>query len=178
MKRYLLLLVSLLGLCMMSVNATALSINADKQQQVQKLLKVMHFDQTQAALLKKLNGVVAAYLERSHSDLLPGSLGVVKKTVHKEIAQLFQQSPLRPTVARIYAKTFTQQELQAMIRFYSTAVGQRILKKLPAAMQQATDIYMQQVSVALPSINAKIATVLQQQGYGSLDENKNKQPNT
>ena len=49
--------------------------------------------------------------------------------------ELLDWKKLEPMYVRIYQKTFSQQEVDGMIAFHKTPVGQALIAKMPAVMQ-------------------------------------------
>lgn len=58
---------------------------------------------------------------------------------HDALRGMLTWDKLSPVYRRIYARTFTAEEVEAMIAFYGSDTGRSILAKLPQAMQLATD---------------------------------------
>jgi hypothetical protein len=47
---------------------------------------------------------------------------------------------LRDQIADIYVQVFTEDELNELIRFYQSPVGQKLLEKTPEIMQKSVEI--------------------------------------
>lgn len=159
-----------IGLCffvMFSVPVVA--ANTTKRDQVQTLLSVMHFDQTQVLLAKRFTNIVVTYVVKNNPHLLPLARAAVKRTVRQQVGGFLKNINIRQTVKDLYVQQFTTAELAAMIRFYKTPEGQSILQKLPVVMQQATQLYYDQVKADLPSITSRINNTLRNQGYSGLN---------
>jgi hypothetical protein len=77
----------------------------------------------QATQGQKISPEVQKDIDRRQSELV---------TVMKE--ELVWEK-LEPMYVRIYQKSFTQQELDGMIAFYQTPIGQAMLNKMPVVMQ-------------------------------------------
>lgn len=58
---------------------------------------------------------------------------------HDALRTMLAWDRLGPMYRRIYARTFTAEEVDAMIAFYGSDTGRGILAKLPQAMQLAAD---------------------------------------
>lgn len=66
-----------------------------------------------------------ATIERAHTD----AMNVMREE--------FSWSRLEPLYIRIYQKSFTQDEVDGIIAFYKTPVGQALIHKMPVVMQNA-----------------------------------------
>jgi len=58
-----------------------------------------------------------------------------------------------PTI-EIYRKTFTEAEIDGMLEFYKSEVGQSTLKKLPLVMQESMQMSQTIVKLMMPKIQA------------------------
>ncbi len=58
-----------------------------------------------------------------------------------------------PTI-EIYRKTFTEAEIDGMLKFYKSEIGQSTLKKLPAIMQESMKMSQTLVKEMMPKIQA------------------------
>jgi len=48
---------------------------------------------------------------------------------------------LEPEYIKIYQDTFSEEEIQGMITFYETPVGQSVITKMPLIMQNRWELY-------------------------------------
>lgn len=85
-------------------------------------------------------------LEQSMSQMLDIQLQQNPKLApfKQVMMQFFQKhmsyDSLKPDMLRIYAETFTGQELKEINAFYSTDVGKKTIAKMPALMTQGAQI--------------------------------------
>lgn len=85
-------------------------------------------------------------LEQSMSQMLDIQLQQNPKlTPFKDVMMQFFQKhmsydSLKPDMLRIYAETFSGQELKEINAFYSTEVGKKTIEKMPALMAQGAQI--------------------------------------
>ncbi len=59
---------------------------------------------------------------------------------------------VKPDIVRIYAKAFTDSELDAMTRFFSTPVGQKALVAMPEVQRQGAELATKRVEDNLPEL--------------------------
>lgn len=81
-------------------------------------------------IMKQLKPVIVQgrpEVERDFDSLLPVMLAVVTK----------RSAELVDATAVVYARHFTVDELRQLTAFYGTAVGQKLLEKLPAITQES-----------------------------------------
>ncbi len=118
-------------------------------QQVQKLMKIMNIDQLlQQTILQirpQLDQQAYAIVQNTvkHEQLSPQEQIVANQLSDK----MFEQSKktvswekLQPIYQKIYKDVYSADEVQAQIDFYSSPVGQSILKKAPLVAQESMKI--------------------------------------
>jgi uncharacterized protein len=62
----------------------------------------------------------------------------LRQRISRDIREALSWEALKPIYARIYQAQLDQEEVDAMVAFYGTALGQSILDKMPAIMQAAS----------------------------------------
>lgn len=160
----------LLGSCI-SANFTFAAQASD--QQVQQLLKVMNIDQ----LLQETMQQIRPQLDQQAYQIIQMTvkkeqLSPQEQIVANELAdKMYAQSQktvsweqIKPLYLKIYKDVFNADEVQAQIDFYSSAIGQSILKKSPQVAQETMKIMNAQLSKTLQNteqdfkdINKKLA---------------------
>ena len=63
---------------------------------------------------------------------------------------------IRPEMATIYAREFTEPELREIIKFYQTPVGQKMAARLPQLMQAGMEVSQRRVQEHLPELQKMI----------------------
>jgi hypothetical protein len=124
---------------------------------IDALFQVMHVD----ALLES----TAATMDKVVKDILAQSFGAQQMTpaqqhaeesatkqmmavVHEELSW----AVLKPQMVDAYAKTFSQDEIDAMINFYATPPGQAVLAKMPALQQHLIESQQLRMKALLPKL--------------------------
>ena len=78
------------------------------------------------------------------ADMGAELVGLLKQEVNWE--------SMRPMMVEVYRNTFSQREVDDMLKFYQSPSGQAVISKLPAAMKQATQAMQEHVSTLTPKI--------------------------
>jgi hypothetical protein len=78
------------------------------------------------------------------------------KAALKVVKEFASWEAIKPTFVQIYADTFTAEELQGMIDFYKSPVGQKFLEKQPI-VQEAV---MQKMGALMASLQPKIMAAM------------------
>ncbi|MEG0171357.1 MAG: DUF2059 domain-containing protein [Acinetobacter sp.] len=80
------------------------------------------------------------------------------------VKQDFTWAKLEPEMIKLYVEEFTQEEINGMLEFYRTPVGQSTINKLPIVMEKSMKIGQQQMGELAPKImqaSKKLAKELQ-----------------
>lgn len=108
-----------------------------------------------------LNGMYAAMEPAMRQGMTQATAGREPTPEQKRIMDRFSQrfsdlmrtelswAKLEPTQIRIYRESFEQSEIDGLIEFYRSPVGQSFINKMPVVTQKAMtemQIYMQQVT--------------------------------
>lgn len=149
-------------------------------QQVTQLIQVMNVEQLLQDTIKKLRPqlnqqaytIVQSIVNRDQ-------LSPEEKSIANELAdQLYQLtlksvewSKIQPVYQKIYKDVYSAEEVQAQIDFYSSPIGQSILKKTPIVAQESMKIVNGQLMNTLQTaekdfavINKKLEALKQKKG--------------
>ena len=85
----------------------------------------------------------------------------VPESLWAEVAESLDPAELTGLAIPIYDRHFTMEELQALIDFYTTPVGQKVVKKLPLVAQESNAIGQQWGETKALEIVQRLA----EQGY-------------
>lgn len=133
--------------------------DAAKQAKVQELFDVMHMDRTVGQMMSRINRMI----EQS-AQTLPGTEQMTAQ--QKALAQDFMHQAmnlsetemswksLEPEYERIYAATFSIQELDAIIAFYKSPAGQAMLDKTPELTQDSMQVVQRRMVELQPKMRA------------------------
>lgn len=84
----------------------------------------------------------------------PAMANVLSRVFHEEMEKV--SARMMPKMARIYAETFTEQELADMLAFYQSPTGRKVVEKLPELSRRGQQI----VAPMLPELQRDIVVGL------------------
>lgn len=64
---------------------------------------------------------------------------------------------LKPDMITLYTSNFNEQEMQELIRFYESPVGQKVLVKMPTLTAQSAQLTQSKLEAAVPKVNQLLA---------------------
>jgi uncharacterized protein len=163
MKRYVAVL--LVVMTVMCCNARA--DEASKRAKAEQLFMLLHMDQMMDQLM---SGVMKQVQQLTQS--MPGPDQVTPEQ-KKQIADFQQRvltlvntklgwKALEPDFINLYASTYTEEELDGIIGFYKSPVGQKMLEKTPELMTKSTEITRQKMQEVQPELNQMLEDFMKQ----------------
>ena|SRR5579875_854106 len=163
MKRFLaaLLLVAALA------PSTARADDASKRAKAEQLFTIMKLDKMMDQLMA---GITKQVQQMTQS--MPGAGNPTPE--QKKITADFQQhvlnlveqrlgwKALEPDFITLYASTYTEEELDGILGFYRSPVGQKMLEKTPELMAKSTELTQQKMRELQPEMNQMIQDYMKQ----------------
>ena len=116
-----------------TVDAMLPQIQVSQQQMVEQLTAGQQFDEAEKARLNEL-------MQKSNA----------------RITQALSWEKLAPVYRDIYLKTFNAEDMDAMIAFYSSDAGQKLLDKMPQLMQHTMSAVQELVMPVLQEMEQDI----------------------
>ena len=139
--------------------------DAAKRAKVEELFTVMRMDQTMSRMMT----AIRQQTEKMMQSIMQPSPGTSQMTPEqKRITQEFQNKvltaateavgwkALEPDMVNLYASTYTPQEIDGLIAFYKSPVGQTFLDKTPDLTQASMQLTQQKVMALQPKMQALI----------------------
>lgn len=68
---------------------------------------------------------------------------------------------IKPKLAELYTKAFTEEELRGLLAIYQQPLGQKIMAKLPIVLQEGSIIGQQYYNSKQDALNARLAPIVQ-----------------
>ncbi|MBK4991385.1 DUF2059 domain-containing protein [Pseudomonas sp. S36] len=60
---------------------------------------------------------------------------------------------LKPKMVDLYTRTFTEQELKDLVKFYESPLGKKVLREMPKVTQESAQLTQQSLEPAVPVVN-------------------------
>ena len=74
-----------------------------------------------------------------------------------ELDRVVAWDKLKPDMVKLYTSNFSEQELQELISFYQSPVGQKVLEKMPMLTEKAARLTQGKLQAAVPQVNKLLA---------------------
>ena len=123
-----------------SLVAPAAAAAPATDQQIDQLMEVMRVEQTLDAIRPQIRTSQQRMVEQLTADKpLTGEqrqrLDVLLDRSSERTAKLLAWTNMKPLYRDIYRDTFTAEDIEAMVAFYASPSGQKLLDKMPQLMQ-------------------------------------------
>lgn len=143
---------SILAFATLMPNTVFANTTTPSQSSVIKLIKVSEMDKIQdGALFGFIGGFVKAMQNHPLLATLPDDkkpqaqaiIDDISAKLKKDLSQVDLSKEFNDSLVSVTQKYYTQQEVDAMIAFYSTPIGKSIVKKQLPMMQEVTNQTME-----------------------------------
>jgi hypothetical protein len=124
---------------------------------VRQLLQIMDAKKLVEAVPGHVENMMTATLQqRLQGQSLSPQQQQAIEAMRTKVAALMREdldwSVMEPIYVKIYADTFSQSEIDALVAFYRSPTGHAIIQKLPLAMQNAMSLVQQRLASLMPKI--------------------------
>jgi hypothetical protein len=163
MRRYVavLLLVLTVGCC------CARADEASKRVKAEQLFMLLHMN----TMMDQLMGGVKRQVQQI-TESMPGAdeatpeqkkqITDFQQRVMDVVNQKIGWKALEPDFINLYASTYTEEELDGIIAFYKSPVGQKMMEKTPELMSKSTQITQQKMSELQPQLTQMVQDFMKQ----------------
>jgi uncharacterized protein len=130
------------------------------EQSVLQLFQLMHTRQLLENATAQMDDSMRSSMKAAlHGQPLNAEQQKIRDESQTRLMSIMKQaldwSSLEPLMVQAYRDTFTQEEVDAMLKFYTSPVGQSVGAKLPAASQQTMQLMQQRIHDLIPQIVAE-----------------------
>lgn len=124
---------------------------------VRQLFEVMHSSKLLDSYVTQIDDTVRASMQQAFAGQQPTpKQQKIMDDLGHSIAALVKEelnwASFEPMMIEVYRNTFSQHEVDGMLRFYRSEAGQAVIAKLPTAMQQTMASMQSHVRTLTPKI--------------------------
>jgi hypothetical protein len=130
---------------------------ASKERKIQELLTIMHFEDTNRRMVQ----AEEVRIENESREQLTGvTLEPDQKESYdkfqRQVVNLLRESAswkvLEPDFIKLYADTYSEEEIDGILAFYHSPVGQAMLAKTPELTEKSIEISRHRMAALEPKI--------------------------
>jgi uncharacterized protein len=150
-------IVRVITLVFLSISVVAHADETSKRAKVKELFQLTFMEkrveQTKAAALAQARTFAAQQLAIFNlSKDMDNSAAAYYEKLYTLVATRYDWRKLGPAYEQIYLDLYTEQELDGMLAFYKSPVGQALLSKTPEATSRMLEVSKQQFDQLTPQI--------------------------
>ncbi|MFV5262199.1 DUF2059 domain-containing protein [Acinetobacter courvalinii] len=124
---------------------------------IKQLLKITKSEQFLGQMSPQISNMMHSSIEKfTQGKPLTTKQELALVNYSQELGKIMQEqltwAKLEPEMIKIYAEEFTQEEIDGMIQFYKTPVGQSTIDKMPIVMQKSMQVGYKQMDAITPKI--------------------------
>ena len=129
------------------------------EQSIQQLFQLMHTHQGMESAAAHMDDTIRSSMnEATRGQPLNAEQQKISDEARVKMVSIIREaldwSKVEPLLVEAYRNTFTQEEVGAMLKFYTSPVGQSVGAKLPTASQQTMQLMQQRMREIIPQIAA------------------------
>jgi hypothetical protein len=151
MKRFTLLLVLVLCLPL-----TARADEASRRVKAQEMVILLHMDTLMQQMMDTVQKQASAMALQVTGDTLTPQQQVLRDDFNKKAFALVESrmgwKALEPDILDLYARNFTDEELDAMLAFYKSPAGVSMIAKTPTLSAQSSQIALARMTELMPEL--------------------------
>ena len=122
---------------------------ASKSAKAEELLQLTQGDQ----MMKMMEPMMKGMLAQMDKDMPAEQRAKAGEMQGKMMALVaVSLSKAKPALAKVYADTYTEEEIDGILAFYKSPAGKALLQKMPEVMQRLMPVMMQMMGDLQPEI--------------------------
>jgi hypothetical protein len=133
------------------------SVKKPTDESIQRLLEIMQAKKVVDALPQQLDAYYSSIMNKALegkqlSEQQRQTMEKARAKLADLIRENFNWQLMQGIYVEVYSETFSQDEVNGMIKFYSSPVGHAVAVKLPLAMQNSMAVVQQRMQALIPRI--------------------------
>ena len=121
---------------------------------VNRYFKAVNLDAMMDTMLRSLMPMVTDQMRKDNPNLSEKDAGIVNEAVVEAMGDFMPK--YKDAIADLYANSFTEDELTALVTFYETPTGRSITQKMPALTPKSMQLMSQMLPDIIEDMKAKV----------------------
>ena|ERR1700676_488942 len=130
----------------------ARSQESTKEAKIQRLLTVMNADNMIDQMFEQIKAMTASQVPPGVSPEQIAKAHEIQNKIMDVVKAHISWEKMRPQYVKLYAETFTDEEVNGMLAFYESPAGRAMLEKMPALVTKIMEVAQGQMKDVLPEI--------------------------
>jgi uncharacterized protein len=143
---------SLLTLTLLVIGPFARAQELTKEAKIERLLTVMNADNMIDQMFEQIKAMTAAQVPPGSTPEQVAQAREVQTKILDLVKARISWEKMRPQYVKLYAETFSDEEIGGMLAFYGSPAGRAMLEKMPALVTKIMEVAQGQMKDVLPEI--------------------------
>jgi uncharacterized protein len=143
---------SLLTLTLLVIGPFASAQELTKEAKIERLLTVMNADNMIDQMFEQIKAMTAAQVPPGSTPEQIAQARQVQTKILDLVKARISWEKMRPQYVKLYAETFSDEEISGMLAFYGSPAGRAMLDKMPALVTKIMEVAQGQMKDVLPEI--------------------------
>jgi hypothetical protein len=168
-KRILMVAAVLLGMCGYVVAQQNQEDAPATKEDIQRYLQIMHSREMMTRMVEAMSKPMHQMVHDQYlkdKDKLPADFEARMNKMMDEMFKSFPWDEMLDAMVPVYQKHFTKGDVDALVAFYSTATGQKLIKEMPAitaeAMQEMMPLMRKSMDQMTQRMQEEIAAMVRE----------------
>jgi len=131
------------------------------KEEIQHYFELMHTRELMHTMMDTMAGQMHQFVHQqfeSNAAKLPPDFETRMNRIMDDMLKSMPVDELLDLMVPVYQKHFTKADIDAMIAFYSTPTGEKILRDMPAIMQESMQAYMPLLRKQMAKMQQRVET--------------------
>ncbi|MGD0201040.1 MAG: DUF2059 domain-containing protein [Bryobacteraceae bacterium] len=138
---------------LLAVAGAARADEASKKAKIEELFQLTNVDRMVGQILGQVRSMQTAQIERTTMTAEGRARArEIQDRIQAVIARMLSWDKLKPEYVKLYAETFTEEEIDGMLAFYKSPAGRAMLEKMPVLMQKSMGLVQQMMKEIQPEM--------------------------
>jgi len=155
------LVVVLSTLCVVAAHA-ADDVSASERKKILELMEIIGAKNIGRQVAVSFSQQLSYGLKQAQPDIDPEAFKIVASITDEELSK--HSGELRDKMVPLYAKHFTEADLDALLAFYRSAIGRKTVETMPALMQESMELAIDESKASVPKIQERVTAKLRADG--------------
>jgi len=120
------------------VRPTPLLADEALEREIRKLIEITDLSNLTVEVVRQVSGQIKAQVKELYPQLSDAYISALVEEINVVYAETAPE--MMESYIKLYARYFTVEEIEALIRFYETPAGRKTLQVMPSLLREATEI--------------------------------------
>jgi uncharacterized protein len=166
-----------LGMCMPAafaqVTVSVANDNPASKEQIEKLFAVMEVRQQthrmMDSMVEQMQAMTAATIRARYPQINPAESAKLNK-ISEEVLRDMPLDAMLDDMVPVYQKYLNQSDVDAMIVFYQSPTGKKLISQMPQITQEAMQVSYRHMEKQVDEVMQKVEDLVKQEQQGGKDQ--------